>query len=599
MDGDRGFQRQTTWADLLSLVALGGLFAWLSWISWHRWGDLAVDCGKDVYVAMRVADGDVLYRDLTFQYPPLAPYINAWLLRLFGLHLDVLYATGMVSSALLALMCHALGRRALNAPAAAASAGLMLISCAFGFFIFNFILPATYSGLYGFVFGVLTVFCLLRAWETEGVWWARLAGLSAGLALLCKLEAGVAAAAAGAAWCIGHGGGRGWRGVVADARRFGAPVALVVGLSLVWLLRRGILVTALADNIFPIVRIRYWNRQFFHVGPPTVASLRQVVTDCIHLGIGVSLAVVSVGGVFAASFRLLGTQRWVAWATAIVCVAVVVTFTPVRALVLDTGLTGLRWAPAGAAGVALWGAWQLRRDRAVAAARMGLLLGAFTLGLLARWGFQVNIYSRESTAPTLLLIAALIVAGAAAFLLPRVFRRLSPHPARLIAWTVPTLLVVYGYGMSRGTAWQYSQPRDVISTARGEILGRRPHSVVFAQALQRLATTPPDAELLVIPEEGLLNFLSGRRSRIRQSTLIPGMLIDREEQEQFTAQLQADGPQYIIITGRRYREFGLQAFDSYNPIVDSWIRSHYTLLEHLQEGRYRLDIFERPASLGR
>ena len=33
---------------------------------------------------MRLADGDVLYRDVTFPYPPLAPYVNAYLFRLFG-----------------------------------------------------------------------------------------------------------------------------------------------------------------------------------------------------------------------------------------------------------------------------------------------------------------------------------------------------------------------------------------------------------------------------------------------------------------------------------------------------------------------------------
>src|SRR5207249_4171921 len=114
----------------------------------------------------------------------------------------------------------------------------------------------------------------------------------------------------------------------------------------------GILATALADNIFPVARIRYWNRQFFHVGAPPVTTQLRVVMDCLHFGVGVSVAVVIVGGVFAASYRLIGRQSWVTWSTAAACIALVVALAPVRTLVLALGLTGLHWAPAGAAAAA-------------------------------------------------------------------------------------------------------------------------------------------------------------------------------------------------------------------------------------------------------
>ena len=164
---DAAPSRAARWADPAALTALGALFAWLLFVTWHRWGDIVVDCGRDAYLAMRLADGDVLYRDVTSQYPPLAPYLNALLFRLFGTHLDVLYASGMVSAALVTGLCYRLGRRVVPPGEAAAIAGLLMLTCGFGPFLYNYILPATYSGLYGIILGLLTLDSLMNAEQRD------------------------------------------------------------------------------------------------------------------------------------------------------------------------------------------------------------------------------------------------------------------------------------------------------------------------------------------------------------------------------------------------------------------------------------------------
>ena len=37
---------------------------------------------------LRLLEGDVLYRDVFYMYPPFSPYFNSFLYSLFGVHLE-------------------------------------------------------------------------------------------------------------------------------------------------------------------------------------------------------------------------------------------------------------------------------------------------------------------------------------------------------------------------------------------------------------------------------------------------------------------------------------------------------------------------------
>src|SRR5262249_13310957 len=56
------------------------------------------DGAHELELPRRMLDGERLYTDLRFYYGPLAPSLNAALYRLFGVHLDVLMAAGIVSA---------------------------------------------------------------------------------------------------------------------------------------------------------------------------------------------------------------------------------------------------------------------------------------------------------------------------------------------------------------------------------------------------------------------------------------------------------------------------------------------------------------------
>src|SRR5882672_8861023 len=81
----------TTYIALLMLTAL---WAAQVYATWAAWGDLTIDSGHEMYVPMLLAEGKMLYRDVWFLYTPAVLYVNSYLFRLFGPHLNVLYWAG-------------------------------------------------------------------------------------------------------------------------------------------------------------------------------------------------------------------------------------------------------------------------------------------------------------------------------------------------------------------------------------------------------------------------------------------------------------------------------------------------------------------------
>src|SRR5579872_2203659 len=76
--------------ELLCGGALVAVFALLAWLSWRTWPDILVDFGQELYVPWRLAERDVLYKDVAWVTGPLSQYANALLFRLFGVSLTTL-----------------------------------------------------------------------------------------------------------------------------------------------------------------------------------------------------------------------------------------------------------------------------------------------------------------------------------------------------------------------------------------------------------------------------------------------------------------------------------------------------------------------------
>src|SRR5450756_2368635 len=60
--------------------------------TFQRWVLPFEDSGREMNTALRLAHGEVLYRDVGYSYGPLAPWLDSVLLGAFGRDLGVLVA---------------------------------------------------------------------------------------------------------------------------------------------------------------------------------------------------------------------------------------------------------------------------------------------------------------------------------------------------------------------------------------------------------------------------------------------------------------------------------------------------------------------------
>lgn len=198
---------------LSPLAAVAVAFVLLALASWRRLGNLVIDGGRELEVPRRILEGDVLYADVHYYWGPLAPYVNAALYRLFGVHADVLMWAGLAVAALACAGLILLARHVLAPWVAASVAIAFLFLSAFRdqapVAIFNFVLPFNWSATYGMTAAVWSVHLLLRHLETGRRGPLLASTVIAGLAALTKAEVVLALAAAHGAFLLAEGRLRG------------------------------------------------------------------------------------------------------------------------------------------------------------------------------------------------------------------------------------------------------------------------------------------------------------------------------------------------------------------------------------------------------
>ena len=156
------------------------VFAILFVATFKRWILPFEDSGREMNTALRLARGEVLYRDVGYQYGLLPPCIDGILLRSFGRNLDVLIAWRTLLALLGVEALRRLTRRLIpSAATAAAIASFAVAACAFGV-----------GGSWPFPYSVAALA------GTVGAWWAlelALASESLAASMAASAVAGLAA----------------------------------------------------------------------------------------------------------------------------------------------------------------------------------------------------------------------------------------------------------------------------------------------------------------------------------------------------------------------------------------------------------------------
>lgn len=174
--------------EIAGTVVLLGVALWY-WLRYFERGANLLDEGSQAAQALRLLEGDVIYRDFFTVVTPGSYYTVAWLFEMFGTELMVMRWTvlGLGLGILLATLAAA--RHMIVWPFAAAAALMTLV---WGWFL---VAPNFYSWEAAF-FSLIALVCHLRFAATSRIAWIVAAGVAAGLTILIKQNVGAYTAAA-------------------------------------------------------------------------------------------------------------------------------------------------------------------------------------------------------------------------------------------------------------------------------------------------------------------------------------------------------------------------------------------------------------------
>src|ERR1700674_3486977 len=142
-------------AALAALPVIAGIVAIA--VSWQSWIDPLVDSGREMDVPWRLLQGERLYRDITYYYGPIGPWVNALELRLFGNVWLSLELVCTAVSAVIFLLLFRLTRRAGGLLSAATATTLAAAVCMAAPRGGAFVFPYSSSGLFALAGGLLAL----------------------------------------------------------------------------------------------------------------------------------------------------------------------------------------------------------------------------------------------------------------------------------------------------------------------------------------------------------------------------------------------------------------------------------------------------------
>lgn len=162
------------------------------WLFWRRGVWLSV-IGYSIAPAERVLNGEAPYRDFLYNYTPGILWLNALLMKLFGVKLATVAAGLLVFKIATLITLLALTRRFFSSWAALVPVALTLSWIGYRY-VFG-VFPTQYS----LIFALLAMICMLRYNEGGVALWLLLCGLATGCVFVFKYNVGILLVGAGTA----------------------------------------------------------------------------------------------------------------------------------------------------------------------------------------------------------------------------------------------------------------------------------------------------------------------------------------------------------------------------------------------------------------
>ncbi len=158
-------------------------------IFWGRFGNPIVDSGREAFIPYSMAYlGKILFKDLICIYGPLPYYLNAFVLKVFGPHLNVMYFLGAFASYVFLVFGYLIAKRFLGAKCSLIFSLAMLFTCIYKPVITNFIFPYSYAMVYALAFSMVYIFFILKYIEKKETKYLYLSALFLSLCVLSKYD---------------------------------------------------------------------------------------------------------------------------------------------------------------------------------------------------------------------------------------------------------------------------------------------------------------------------------------------------------------------------------------------------------------------------
>ena len=501
-----------------------------------------LDEGSTAAQALRIVNGELIYRDFFTVVTPGSYYTIAWLFDIFGEQLIVLRWAALVTGLAILIVTILVARRIMPWPFAAA-AGLM--TTVWGWFL---VTPNYYS-LEAALFALIALALFLASREHQDLdtrKGARLliaAGVMTGLAALVKQNIGAYTAIGlfGSIWLAGlfmrETGSR-----VRASAMFTVGVLAPVMVALVYLIAAGA-GPYLYESWVYYPFTRYPER--FSLPYPSFYPV--LPEHDVHSALEAVAAVLTGRVPEPAVFDI--------WAKFVV-------YLPVLVYPLAVAAIGVL-------------AWRARRRHDASAAAEGAALTAIALvGVLVlfqAWPRADVPHILFGLQPTFVLFAYVLSCGARALTLLRGPRMLIRSVAWVLALVPLALFLWNGY---RRTDWEYANYVARLRTPRAQGIRTLP---IEAQRIDSVTEyisqhTSPGDPIFVVPWAAGFYFLADRDNPTRTDFML---FEDPEIYPCLLSRLDARPPTYVIygytwdVDGRHFRDYAAP--------IDQYIRSRYTI----------------------
>lgn len=557
------------------LVVVLIFFTIFAWANWGKIGNPIIDFGREIEIPARILDGQIVYRDAVTYYGPLAYYVNALALLIFGHHLEVFYVVSLVLVFLVTLLFYNLAKQLMNALWAALCTISMLLSCAIGPGIFNFVVPYSYGAVYA------TLFCLLALtffdyYVCKGqIRWLIAAAIACGLAGLAKQEYGVAVLGGVLIGTNLYCPQSLW-----DRVRRSLLVLFIAGICTffpLYLLAQQISWEKLYLSLFPLPKVSFLKQStLFQVSPFKtlrfwLATFRRFFVASVAIWISIFIAH-QLAKLKTFRFRWLKFLSEILLATTFTWVSLsflqwLFQFIPSFAFlhsipnIIFQPLGDLSWClPV----IAVW--FALTKPQVPQYKHAPLLWALFIFALLlnARWLFYINFYGLYAT-PVVLLFFIFMY-----YLNQKFTQRFNKI---VLNYFLICILIASTIKMNELAQYNYA----VHSSHGSFYTWDAKLAQAFNQTINAIQTSGASS-VLVLPESSILTFMTATHSPSRIITFQPLALPDTNAEHEFLASMKQNPPELIVYVDMLFQEWGYQNYAEFNPSVHNWITQQHQLI---------------------